>query len=44
MTSPLGATPEDLAEIEAKVKAAGTSFYQGMRVLAPDRRYAMYAI
>ncbi|MSP05389.1 MAG: squalene synthase HpnD [Acetobacteraceae bacterium] len=34
----------DLAEIEDTVKAAGTSFYQGMRVLAPDRRYAMYAI
>ena len=40
----LGATAEDLAEIEAIVKAAGTSFYQGMRVLPPDRRSAMYAV
>ena len=42
--TPLGAEPEDLAVVEAKVKAAGTSFYQGMRVLPPDRRHAMYAI
>ncbi len=40
----LGAAPEDLAEVEALVKAAGTSFYQGMRVLPPDRRSAMYAV
>jgi phytoene synthase len=26
------------------VRAAGTSFYRGMRVLPPDRRHAMYAI
>ena len=26
------------------MRAAGTSFYRGMRVLPPDRRYAMYAI
>ena len=29
---------------EAIVRAAGTSFYRGMRVLPPDRRLAMYAI
>ncbi len=40
----LGATPEDLQAVEAIVRAAGTSFYQGMRVLPPDRRHAMYAI
>jgi len=44
MTTPLGAAAADLAEVEAIVRGAGTSFYQGMRVLAPDRRYAMYAI
>jgi len=44
MTTLLNAAAEDLAAIEAKVKAAGTSFYQGMRVLPPDRRHAMYAI
>ena len=26
------------------MRAAGTSFYRGMRVLSPDRRQAMYAI
>ena len=31
-------------EIAAKVRAAGTSFYSAMRLLAPDRRNAMYAI
>jgi phytoene synthase len=36
---------EDLAaEIEARVRAAGTSFYWGMRVLPAPRRAAMYAI
>ncbi len=34
----------DLAEVEALVRAAGTSFYRGMRVLPADRRAAMYAI
>ena len=34
----------DLDAVEAMVRAAGTSFYRGMRVLPPDRRYAMYAI
>lgn len=28
----------------AVVRAAGSSFYRGMRVLPPDRRHAMYAI
>jgi phytoene synthase len=32
------------AEIEARVRAAGTSFYWGMRVLPAPRRAAMYAI
>lgn len=41
---PLAATPEDVAAVEAMVRAAGTSFYRGMRVLPPDRRNAMYAI
>jgi phytoene synthase len=40
----LGADPADLAEVEGVVRAAGTSFYQGMRILPPDRRMAMYAI
>jgi len=40
----LRARPEDLAEVAALVRAAGTSFYRGMRVLPPDRRNAMYAI
>jgi squalene synthase HpnD len=44
MTAPLGATQSDLDEVEKIVRAAGTSFYQGMRVLPPDRRHAMYAI
>jgi squalene synthase HpnD len=34
----------DLDAITAIVRAAGTSFYRGMRVLPPDRRNAMYAI
>ena len=41
---PLGADPSDLAEVERLVRAAGTSFFRGMRVLPPDRRAAMYAI
>ena len=40
----LEAAPGDLAEVEALVKAAGTSFYRGMRVLPADRRAAMYAV
>ncbi|MBV9736415.1 MAG: presqualene diphosphate synthase HpnD [Acidisphaera sp.] len=42
--APLGAATADLAAVEARVRAAGTSFYRGMRVLPPDRRAAMYAI
>jgi len=41
---PLGAAQADLDAVEAIVRAAGTSFYHGMRVLPPDRRHAMYAI
>jgi phytoene synthase len=44
MSVALGHDPADLAEVEAVVRAAGTSFYRGMRVLPPDRRAAMYAI
>ncbi len=43
MTTPDFA-PGDLAAVEAIVRAAGTSFYRGMRVLPADRRAAMYAI
>ncbi len=42
--TPLGAAPADLAAVEAIVRAAGTSFYRGMRVLPADRRAAMYAV
>ena len=42
--TPLNAAQADLDAIEAIVRAAGTSFYRGMRVLPPDRRHAMYAI
>ncbi len=42
--SVLGVAAADLETVEAMVKAAGTSFYHGMRVLPPDRRHAMYAI
>ncbi len=42
--TPLGADPSDLAEVERLVRASGTSFYRGMKVLPPDRRAAMYAI
>ena len=42
--TPLGAAPGDLAAVEAIVRAAGTSFYRGMRVLPADRRAAMYAV
>lgn len=40
----LGADAADLAAVTALVRASGTSFYRGMRVLPPDRRHAMYAI
>nr|AYC79386.1 squalene synthase HpnD [uncultured bacterium] len=42
--TPLNASQADLDAIEAIVRAAGTSFYRGMRVLPADRRHAMYAI
>ena len=35
---------DDRQKVEAIVRAAGTSFYHGMRVLPPDRRLAMYAV
>ena len=44
MTTALGAAQADLDAVEAVVRAAGTSFYRGMRILPPDRRMAMYAI
>jgi presqualene diphosphate synthase len=44
VATPLGAAQADLDAVEAIVRAAGTSFYRGMRVLPPDRRHAMYAI
>ena len=34
----------DIVEVEAIVRAAGTSFYRGMAMLPPPRRQAMYAI
>ena len=42
--TPLGVDAADLAAVETIVRASGTSFYRGMRVLPPDRRHAMYAI
>jgi phytoene synthase len=44
MSTPLGVAQSDLDAVEVIVRAAGTSFYHGMRVLPPDRRHAMYAI
>jgi phytoene synthase len=41
---PLGAAQGDLDEVERIVRAAGTSFYRGMKILPPDRRAAMYGI
>ena len=40
----LGTEPGDARAVEDIVQRAGTSFYRGMRILAPDRRLAMYAI
>ncbi|MGE4480990.1 presqualene diphosphate synthase HpnD [Acidocella sp.] len=37
-------TPGDSAYVTALVKASGTSFYHGMKILPPERRDAMYAI
>jgi presqualene diphosphate synthase len=42
--APLNVAQADLDAVEAIVRAAGTSFYRGMRVLPSDRRHAMYAI
>ena len=42
--TPLGAAQADLDAVTQIVRAAGTSFYRGMRVLPPARRHAMYAI
>ena len=42
--TPLGAAASDLQEVEDLVRRAGTSFHRGMKVLAADRRAAMYAI
>lgn len=42
--TPLNVAQADLDAVEAIVRAAGTSFYHGMRVLPADRRHAMYAI
>lgn len=43
-STPLGVAQSDLDSTETIVRAAGTSFYRGMRVLPPDRRHAMYAV
>jgi phytoene synthase len=42
--SALEASAADREAVERIVRRAGTSFYRGMRILAPDRRLAMYAI
>lgn len=44
MTTPLGLDAADLDAVTQAVRAAGTSFYHGMRVLPPERRAAMYGI
>ena len=44
MTGPLGCAAVDLASVAEIVRRSGTSFGRGMRVLPPDRRYAMFAI
>jgi phytoene synthase len=44
MTNILGVSSSDLAEVEDIVRRAGTSFYQGMRILPAERRAAMYAV
>ena len=43
-TGPLGCAQADLDHVEAVVRRSATSFTRGMRVLPPDRRYAMFAI
>lgn len=37
-------SPDDTAYVTNLVKASGTSFYHGMKILPPARRDAMYAI
>jgi phytoene synthase len=44
MSVPLGLDAADLAAVSEEVRAAGTSFYHGMRMLPPERRAAMYGI
>ncbi len=44
MTGPLGCAAADLGSVAGIVHRSGTSFARGMRVLPPDRRYAMFAI
>lgn len=44
VATPMRPTDEDRTAIEAIVRAAGTSFYHGMRILPPDRRTTLYAI
>jgi phytoene synthase len=39
-----GAGDTDVAAVTAIVRASATSFYHGMKILAPDRRAAMYGI
>ena len=36
--------PADISYVTALVKASGTSFYHGMKILPPARRDAMYAV
>ncbi len=40
----MSAPPSPSAYVTALVKASGTSFYHGMKILPPPRREAMYAI
>jgi phytoene synthase len=44
VTARLGAAAPDIDAVTRLVRAAGTSFYRGMRVLPPDRRLTMYAV
>ncbi|HEX7390634.1 MAG TPA: presqualene diphosphate synthase HpnD [Acidiphilium sp.] len=44
MLETVSAAPEDAAFVAAATRAAGTSFYRGMTVLAAPRRTAMYGI
>jgi phytoene synthase len=39
-----GASDADVAEVTAIVRESATSFYHGMKILAPDRRAGMYGI